>query len=89
MFPSSHPISSGHRTPLGVTSLTLSSFFWQGTGRLLGERPNAEVRPSRVLMASATEAVSSRQLQAHLSVVEPAKAWMLVSALSRTALSCC
>ena len=89
MFLSSHPISSGHRTPLGVTSLALSSSFWQGTWRLLGERPNAEVRPSRVLVASATEAVSSRQLWAHLLVVEPAKTWMLVSALSQTALSCC
>ena len=89
MFLSSHPISSSHRTPLGLTSLALSSSFWQGTWRSLGERPNAEVRPSRVLVASATEAVSSRQLRAHLSVVEPTKTWMLVSALSRTALSCC
>ena len=70
MFLSSHPFSSGHRTPLGVTSLALSSSVWQGTWRSSGERPNAEVRASRLSVASVMEAVSLRQLWAHLSVVE-------------------
>ena len=73
MFLSSHPSSSGLRTPLGVTSLVPSSSVWQGPWRSSGVWPNAEVRPSRLLVASAMEAVSSRQLWAHLSVVEPTK----------------
>ena len=38
------------------------------------ERPKTEVWPSRLLVASAMEAVSSRQSWVHLSVVEPMKA---------------